>query len=386
MKSPAELARRWAQQWENSDLRESRLINESDWPISLPIGRPTASQICDQWQQTAAHIRLWKEVKVGSVRRASVTFRATGAPVDVPVAWDIFTAEDWVLASENDVVRSEYKALQNFLTTTDSIFHSALIRERSLWRDKPVDQIIQAATLAMLLTPKCAQGKPLRAISLAGIDTKFFERHRSLVTRLLDLRFDHEASRQGLETFLDASREQDHWILLADLDVPNNSLQFPQLRVRSSDLVNAVLPARGILVVENENCFHALPRGCPGIIAILGTGNNLGWLSGSWFAKFPIAYWGDLDTWGLTLLARARQQAAHLTPLLMTKEVFDSHAESAVPEKILASTDVPEGLADGERSLYQHLLSEPCGRLEQEFLRVSLVQECVRTWAANLLS
>lgn len=385
MKTPAELSRRWAQQWENADLREARLLNDPVWPVSLSIGRPTAAEVSEDWHGTAAHIRRWREVKVGNPRWDSVTFRATGAPITVPVAWDVFTSDDWILAANNQVVRGEYEILQRLLISTDFTFHSTLIRERSLWKDKPTAEVIQAATLAMLLTPRCAHGTPLRAISLAGIDTKFFERHRVLVTRLLDLRFDNEASRQGLESFLDAWREQDHWMLLADLGAPScGILQFPHLRVRATDLAHASFRPRGILIVENESCLHLLPRNCPGIIALLGAGNNLGWLSGDWLVETPVAYWGDLDTWGLTLLARARQHIRHITALMMTREIFDIHITSAVPEKIVASVLVPAGLTEDEQLLYRYMLSLPCGRLEQEFLASSPVHECVRKWETDL--
>jgi hypothetical protein len=380
MKSPADLALRWARQWQNPDLREARLLDDTAWPVRLPIGRPSASEVTSHWNDTAACIRLWRELRIGTVHFGDTVYRATGAPVGIPVTWELTNADEWIAATHDRAVRVEYDHLCRILAGVDPNFHSALIRERSLWRDRTHEETHQASRLAMQLSPGCAGGNPLRALSLAGIDSKFFERHRSMVVRFLDLRFDGEASRQGLETFLDASRESDHWLLLADLGNPR-TLPFPTLRVRATDLAEGGLAASALLVVENEKCLHLLPRNLPGVVAILGTGNNLAWLGSAWARNIPVAYWGDIDTWGLTLLARARGHAPQLVPILMTRETLDLHFHSAVPEKAPASETPPANLTADETSLYCHLLGSANGRLEQEFLPASLVHPAISTWS-----
>ena len=97
---------------------------------------------------------------------------------------------------------------------TDSLFHSLLVRKLSLWRGRLAAEVVQAARLALALSPNCAAGRPLRMLSMEGIDTKFFERNAQLATALLDVRFDGEVSRIGLESFLGAFAEGDHWLLL----------------------------------------------------------------------------------------------------------------------------------------------------------------------------
>jgi hypothetical protein len=161
---------------------------------------------------------------------------------------------------------------------TDSLFHSIFIRRRSLWQGKPMAEVVQAARLVMELTPGCACGRPLRMLSVEGIDTKFFERHTQIVTKLLDLRFDGEVNRLGLETFLDALVEGDHWLLVVDLD--GSLLPFKYIRVRSSELYGTALPANGLLIVENEACQLLLPV-VPQTVAVLGTGFDLRWTSGA---------------------------------------------------------------------------------------------------------
>jgi hypothetical protein len=261
---------------------------------------------------------------------------------------------------------------------TDSMFHSLFVRRRSLWRGKSLPEVVQTARLAMALEPGIAQGRPLRLVSIEGIDTKFFERHARLVTTLLDTRFDGEVSELGLEAFLGAFTEGDHWLLVMDLD--GSLLPFRKQRVRSSELQEAAIPGERILIVENESCQHQIPK-VPGTIAILGAGFDLSWAAGLRLAEKHIAYWGDIDTWGLQFLAKARELIGSLDALMMSASVYQRFADAAVPEPVVAGTNIPAGLSQSERSFYQFLLGEPRGRLEQEFLPEDFTRETILNWA-----
>lgn len=379
MKTPAQLAERLARLWENTGIREARLLGDAEWPLRVSIGRPPAETVAKDWSALAGHIRAWRAVTTGRVVWEAANYRATGAPVEIPVHWELSTPREWVRAASSRAVAQEFSTVESLLASTDPLFHSLFVRQRSAWKDKALAEVRKAAQLAMRLEPGCAGGAPLRAVPFPGIDSKFFERHESLILRLLDLRFDGEASRQGLETFLGAWRELDHWLLVADLD--GHLLPFPQMRVRGSDLLSADLPAQHLLIVENDRCLHLLPRPSPGTLAILGAGNNLQWLAAPWVRRSRVAYWGDLDTWGLALLASARSRAPHLSALLMDRETFDEHTEAhAVAEPVSAGPVPPSALTEDESGLYQHLLSCERGRVEQEFLAPGKVAASLKAW------
>ena len=105
------------------------------------------------------------------------------------------------------------------------------------------------------------------------------------------------------------------------------------------------------------------------------TGFDLGWTDADWLSTKKVAYWGDIDTWGLQCLAAARKSIRHLDPLLMSSEVFSQFAELAVPEPVVAGNELPVDLTQAEKNLYKQLLEEPCGRLEQEFLPEELCRD-----------
>lgn len=91
-------------------------------------------------------------------------------------------------------------------------------------------------------------------------------------------------------------------------------LPFKRLRLTTSELAETPLPASRLLVVENEQCVHLLPEVLPDTLAVLGSGLDLQWLVSAHLAGKQIAYWGDMDIWGLLMLARApsiNQQSKH---------------------------------------------------------------------------
>lgn len=381
MKSPAEAKAVLRTQWQNPTLRELRLLGgPSQWPIRLPIGRPLPRTINRSLDEVKRHVESWREVRTGQVLWEQVAYRSTAAPVDIPATWLLAKPSDWIEAADDPSMRREFRSLATLVERTASDFHSLLIRRRSLWSKTPLHEVIQATTLALSLSPGCAQGQSLRQLSLAGIDTKFFERNTQLVKALLDVRFDGEASRIGLEDFLGALRDGDHWLLVVDLD--GSLLPFQKLRVRSSELKGASLPGDHLLIIENESCQHHLPR-AKGALAVLGTGFDLNWTDAAWTRQKKVAYWGDLDTWGLQFLAQARLAIPHLVPLLMNEAVFDEFRHLAVREPVVAETVPPQGLTHDESRLLLRMLQEPQGRLEQEFLPLDLVRRAILDWCAT---
>lgn len=382
MKSPAQLSHKLKSQWFNAGTRELRLLGGSQhWPLKIGIGLPKPSVMTTDLDAVIAHINAWKEVTIGDVVWENVSYRAAAEPVSVPVTWQLNKPSEWVQACGDKSLDRMFNAMADLVSEADPAFHSLLIRRHSLWRDKPLQEVLLACQVAATLTPGYAQGKPLRALSIHGIDTKFFERHARLITTLLDTRFEGEASTLGLEVFLNALSEGDHWLLLIDLD--GGLLPFTKQRVSSADLAQAELPGQQLLIVENESSQHQLPSTMPGTLAILGAGLDLDWTANPNLAQKRIGYWGDIDTWGLQCLARARASLPQLQPLLMNLKLFNQYSQFTVTEPVVASDETPDSLRADEQSLYRHLLSIDRGRLEQEFIPENIVKAALTSWSTS---
>jgi len=52
---------------------------------------------------------------------------------------------------------------------------------------------------------------------------------------------------------------------------------------------------------------------------------------------------------------------------MMTPDIYEQNLEAAVPEPIIAAVEAPVGLNNVERMLYERIVTDLRGRLEQEF-------------------
>lgn len=379
MKSPSDIGQSLARQWQQPRIRRERLLDPGSWPRDFAIGKPSASLFAANPQVVRRHVEAWRQVRTGEVKWEPVDYRAALGPVQMPMTWRLRSPSEWVAAIGDPEVRREYQMLEALVEQTDSSFHTLLVSQRSLWLKKSADEVIATTRLAARLSPGCARGRPLRLLAEHGVDTKFFERNTALLTRLLDERFEGEVSVQGLTTFLDAFEDSSHWVLVAPLSP--GLLPFKRLRLTTAELAEADLPCSRVLVVENEQCIHQLPD-LPDTIAILGAGLDLQWLASSHLAGKSLGYWGDMDTWGLLMLARARQYQPAIQALLMKRPLFDRYeSTSAVVEPVKVLDSVPDGLQPGEADFYRYLLERERGRLEQEYLPKDQVEKAITAWA-----
>ncbi|BBI50056.1 hypothetical protein HORIV_24770 [Vreelandella olivaria] len=209
------------------------------------------------------------------------------------------------------------------------------------------------------------------------MDTKFIERHSVLLTRLLDERYDGMVSQQGLSGFLDAPDDKDHWLLVVPL--APGLLPFQRQRITARELAEVGLPGARVVVVENEQCEHLLPA-MPDTVAVLGAGLDIHWLAGGALQHKVVAYWGDMDTWGLVMLARARQALPSITPLNDERDplqgILPRQRRAGAGTRRVASR-WPERARSG---FFKFLKAQPQGRLEQEYLPVEEVQRELLGW------
>lgn len=381
LKLPEDIAFGLVRQWARTDKRLELMSADTLWPICIRIGKPTAQEIRNDLKKVKNFLASWSGVKTGRVNWMSVAYRGLAEPLNIPESLELASTEEWIESTRNHAIQSEFRKLKGILENTDAIYHDLLIRRRQLVNSMETNDCIKAVEVASLLSPACAAGIPLRGISLAGIDTKFIENNQTLVADLLDIRFDGVVKPIGLEAFLGTIPSDFHWLLVVDLD--GDLLPMERIRVRDTELLERELPGKRVLIIENEQCLHLVPK-LKDTIAILGAGLNLSWLSASWFDHRILGYWGDIDTWGLTMLATACQMQPGMTPLLMTQEIFfESTADKVVVEPVSAALTPPENLEREQSQLYEHLLAAEKGRLEQEFLPRRTVERELGEWASS---
>ncbi len=233
----------------------------------------------------------------------------------------------------------------------------------------------------------------LRQVAVTGVDSKFIEAHRSVLSELLDMALPVDAidtSATGASQFcrrygfrdkplrirfrlLDASiAHLIHGLLSADaeLDITLTQADFSQL----------TLPIRRVFFTENEVNFLAFPP-MPGSIVVFGAGYGFEVLAGAkWLDHCCIHYWGDIDTHGFAILDQLRAYLPHVQSLLMDRATLMAHRDHWGDEPQPLLRDLPR-LDPLEQVLFDDLrnnclLQSPGAgvRLEQERIDFAWLQ------------
>ncbi|MBO6655881.1 MAG: hypothetical protein JJ934_03255 [Pseudomonadales bacterium] len=382
VKSPKDISSKLVRQWSRTTKRQQILFDETLWPIEISLGTLTNKDIINHTSLARDHIASWTSWQTGMINWEEKSFRGLSEPISLPTKLTLRNRSEWIQSTQNTDIQATFEKLSKLQSLYGDQFASVFSKHHKTSTTLSLERCIHASTVALSLYPNCADGLPLRAVPLAGTDTKFVENNEKVITELMDTRFEGKVSQLGLKAFIGCTPSQHHWLLVADLD--GNQFPFEQIRIRDSELTISALPTSNILIVENEQCLYLLPK-LKNTIAVLGSGNNLNWLKASWLDDRAVGYWGDIDTWGLTLLSAARTYRPKLDALLMTIDIYKEHQERfAVCEETTAGNTPPQQLTRSEQELYAHLLEQERGRLEQERIPKPAVHDAVISWLESL--
>lgn len=223
-------------------------------------------------------------------------------------------------------------------------------------------------------------GLYLRQLPVPGIDTKWVEARRGAVK-------DFVQALQGAD-----AEEGGDFHEVCGLTKPSAKLRIrilcPELRAQLHGLCDIEAPVeelarlplriRTAVVVENLESGLALPD-MVGAVAFMRLGHaiselgRLPWLhpQGAEQAAPAVIYWGDLDTHGLVILARARGIFPQLRAVLMDEQTLLAHRHLWVTEPSPSKAQQLQGLLPAEQQLFDDLRSDKWDvkvRLEQERL------------------
>ncbi|NMR20468.1 Wadjet anti-phage system protein JetD domain-containing protein [Cellulomonas fimi] len=198
-----------------------------------------------------------------------------------------------------------------------------------------------------------------RELPVAGVDTKWFEQRRGVVTALV-------AAATGRDQL--GLREPPRLVRMRALDRGLAPSGLPDVSAPVDDLSALSVRARVVVVVENLQTFVALPA-LSGGIAVHGSGyavDRIGRIG--WVREAPIVYWGDFDRDGFAILDRLRAHCPDVRSVLMDEETLLAHRELWVADPNAATPFTPTRLTGGERRTLDALAAFGGVRLEQERL------------------
>lgn len=229
----------------------------------------------------------------------------------------------------------------------------------------------------------------LRQMDLPGVDTKFTEAHRGVLTELLDLVLPPQAvdtAATGVGQFArrygfadKPPRIRLRWLGVAALAPWGAGITDITITQTAFEALNP--PVRRVLITENEVNFLALPPVADSLV-VFGAGYGFEVLAGAaWLRHCAVHYWGDIDTHGFAILDQLRATLPQAQSLLMDRATLLAHADHWGHEPQPLSRELPR-LHPHESALYDDLRygrvrAEPPLRLEQERIGFGWVEQAL---------
>jgi hypothetical protein len=213
-----------------------------------------------------------------------------------------------------------------------------------------------------------------RQIDVAGVDSKFIEARKGLLSELLDVVLPAhaiEASAPGGSKAFEARyglRSKPSLVRFRILDERRAIAGLTDVTVPADQFAALSLDVARVFVVENEITGLAFPP-MPDSMVVLGLGHAVSLIAAApWLRERQIHYWSDLDTHGFAMLDRLRASLPAVRSLLMDRATLLAHRPLWTAEEAphIAPLD---RLTPEEAALYADLRYDRlarAARLEQE--------------------
>lgn len=362
--SVSSIRTRVRRRWDDGTILRSLASGGPCPVVDVPLRGPSASEIGDD----VVAARKWiGELESGSRRGAcySLRYGSVGGRFvgrnQLPIRAVVESYEQTAsLLGVHDQLRT-YKSVLSAVASEPQV--------RSWVADNPARAIELADRWSQLLSAyrwlRESRGslRYLREITAPGVDTKFVERHRAILARLLNV----PSSAPGFLSALGLRTKPETMRLRSDTSLGMFD-GLSDITARVDELCAIDVPVKTALIVENEITFLSAPIPTGGVV-VWGKGFEVD-RAGSlpWLADHDITYWGDLDTHGFAILNQLRGWLPQTRSLLMDRETLLAHRDRWVTEPAPTSAQLPR-LTEDEQSLYQDLVTDRLGvriRLEQE--------------------
>jgi len=338
-------------------------------PPVVGLGVPTEATALSQTEQIARWVRVWDRLDEPALqweRRAWSNMGSQLVPARLVATSPSEAARLAGRTRHWTKLQSRIAELRRLLPSTDDL-PAALRRHARGLVELAAPDFQRLTNVLTWLADHPTSGLLVRQLPIRGVDTKWIERHRSLVNDL------HTAATGRADLGLAKAPVRLRLRLLDPAMAPAlpRDVEAPVAQLSALDL----RPKR-ILVLENLQSLLSLPA-TPGTVALSGGGYGVAALDNiQWLHTTPITYWGDLDTHGFAILNRLRSHLPDACSTLMDLDTFEAHRDLAVPEPSPVEANLPLLTAD-EHIAYQAIVKAGL-RLEQERLPWSTVIQALQ--------
>ncbi len=371
----SEIRRSCQRLWERGELLRALFCGATD-PFAVPLPRISSRTLLDRFGE----VQDWSR-SLAATAREGASFRIEWRTVAHRQLGQQRLPGAVIFDDANACLRflGREKSSARFLGAARKAVGAfpeleAWILERPLELFDCQEELDALLTVLRHFRESSPDGRYLRQLEIPGVDTKFVEGRKALLSALLDrilprARIRHEHS--GARGFAARYGLADKPALLRFrlLDPALFVGGYSDLGVRVSEFSANPLPVRKVFVVENEINGLALPN-MPASLVIFGSGYAVDRLFAvSWLSEVEIFYWGDLDTHGFAILDRLRSGFPQVGSFLMDRETLLSCRTLWVEEPAPFDgelTRLHPSEQEAYRTLREHVRGGRGVRLEQE--------------------
>jgi hypothetical protein len=382
---PKELRAQVQRLWDRGELLRELVSGESSFPRRLSLKGPNSGEMGKQFETVRSWIAGLRALPYVRIEMREFRHRVLGINQVPKTVWiDSLDAALGVLGKRTEAAHF-----------TELLAETRLRRPPLLdWlASKPHKAVALAQVWGRLLdVVDWIEAHPrsncyLRQVDIPGVDSKFIEAHRGVLSQWLDRILPSEAiddSYVGVAGFARryGFRDKPERIRLRMLD-PTRALMpgapGADLTLDAMSFARMSPNVSRVFITENEINFLAFPQVADSLL-IFGAGYGFEVLAQTaWLRQCQVHYWGDIDTHGFAILDQLRGHLPHARSLLMDRATlveFEVHwgVEDKPTQRDLSR------LKDAERALYDDLRDNrirPRLRLEQERVGFGWVQRAL---------
>jgi hypothetical protein len=375
--------------WDKGELLRA-LMPGADWqPRRLRLQGPSSDELSQQFEA----VRIWLDdfrriPRVRIVWREWV-HRVLGACALPDQVWLDTPQDALAMLGKLKESRRFDDVLQATLASDEALFESLLpwLVKQPLIALALADDWLRLLDVVAWVQTHPRPGIYLRQVDLPGIDSKFIESQRGVLSELLNLVLPPSAidsTATGLSQFCRRYGFKDKPLRIR-LRVLDATLALPgigaeqDITLTQSAFEALALPLHRVFFTENEVNFLAFPL-LEGSLVIFGAGYGFEVLSGAaWLRRCAIHYWGDLDTHGFAILDQLRAHLPHAQSLLMDQATLLAHQSQWGTEPQPVLRDLPR-LTPEESLVFNALRDNRWQtqlRLEQERVSFGCLQQAL---------
>ncbi len=370
--------------WDSGSVLAALAREEPFTPVDMPLRGPTARELASRLGEAQQWATDWDRFARRTrpqplrVEMVSVGGRLVGNN-RVPARLWVDTVEQLVAVLGVEV---DLRAFRDVVTRTRAAAADLL----SYVAARPRQVLALAADWPRLLDTvhwvdnQAQPGMYVRHIDAPGVDTKFIERHNAVLCDLLDIRLAPDRIDAGTPRSDFAARygflRKPTYLRVRATCLPGG---LTEMWARADEAASVLGDVRTVFIIENEVTYLAFPL-APDAAVVWGGGYTLGGRRVlAWLSDRDVRYWGDVDTHGLAILGRLRQQLPAARSFLMDAQTLTAHRAHWGREPAQVTSPIA-GLTAAEAALHRDLVEGTYGdavRLEQERVRFSAVRHAL---------